>query len=121
MTTKYVSPGAILTRANPGGSAADQIVTIGKFKGVTLNGSATEPTGTLQQVGVEGVFTLPKLAEGIAQGTQVYAWPTGVGAVATTGGFPIGIAWENLPTAATEGAVKLGPVPVNALVTGGAY
>ena len=106
MTTKYLQPGNIMTRSNPGGSDVDSVVKVGRLWGVTLNGSTTEPTGTNQQIAVEGVFNLPKLAEGIAQGTSVYS--SGGSMTATpTGSFPVGIAFETMTTGATEGAVKL--------------
>lgn len=108
MGTKYVQPGKIMTRSNPGGSAADAVVKIGRRYGVTLNGSATEATGTLQQVGVKEVYKLPKLAdgEGITQGATLY-WNGSSITTTVTGGFPIGSAFETMTTGASEGAVDL--------------
>lgn len=117
MTNKYVQPGNIMTRSNAGGGDRNVLVKIGRVFGLTLNGSATEPTGTLQQVAVEGVYKLPKLAEGITQGTSVYNNNGSMTATAT-GGFPVGIAFETMTTGATEGAVKLNAGVPTGTVTG---
>lgn len=118
MTTKYVQPGNVMTRSNPGGSDADALVKVNRVWGVTLNGSATEPTGTLQQIGIEGVYTLPKLAEGIAQGVAVFS-SNGSMTLSITGGFPVGSAFETVTTGATTVPVKLlGNAVPDAAITG---
>lgn len=118
MTIKYVQPGNVMTRTNPGGSDVDTLVKVNSVWGVTLNGSTTEPTGTLQQIGIEGVYTLPKLAEGIAQGDAVFS-NNGSMTLTVTGVVPVGMAFETATTGATTMPVKLlGNVVPEAAVTG---
>lgn len=118
MTIKYVQPGNVMTRTNPGGSDADVLLKVGRVWGVTLNGSTTEPTGTLQQVAIDGVFTLPKLAEGLTQGAAVFS-NNGSMTATVTGTFPVGIAFETATTGATTMPVKLiGNAVPEAAVTG---
>ncbi len=120
MTTKYVQPGNVMTRTNPGGSDVDALVKVGRVWGVTLNGSTTEPTGTLQQIGIEGVFTLPKLAEGLTQGATVFS-NNGSMTATITGSFPVGIAFETATTGATTIPVKLPGAPLPDASITGAY
>jgi len=118
MSKKYTQLGDTMTRSNPGGSTKDTILKVGRVWGVTLNGSATEPTGTIQSIGIEGVYSLPKLAEGITQGAAVYN-NNGSATATITGGFPLGIAFETMTTGATEGLVKLpGNLIPDANITG---
>lgn len=125
MSKTYLQPGNVMTRSNPGGSKADVLLKIGRIYGVTLNGSATEPTGTLQTIGVEGVFALPKLANhAFTQGDPVYSngdalGPTSGVGTGTTGGFPVGIAFETVAAAATTVPVLLNvATPTGASPTG---
>jgi predicted RecA/RadA family phage recombinase len=95
----------VVTRAASAAVAAGGLVKVnGNFFGVAVNAMAS--TGDTSPAAVEGVYALPKLAEGIVQGTEVYWNGTAVGA-AVTGSIPVGMSWEQAATGDTTVPVKL--------------
>lgn len=89
---------SLASETYPGKNSGD-LVAIGKSFGVAaVNNPAI--TGQLFEAETTGVFDLPKLAEGITQGSRLY-W-NGAGLTATpTGLAPVGTAWETVPTGDT--------------------
>lgn len=97
-----------VTRATTASIAAGTLTPIplasAKFFGVAATTLAS--TGNSGAFYTEGVFSLPKLAEGITQGTQLYFNGAAVGAT-RTGPLAVGVAWETATTGATTLPVKI--------------
>jgi predicted RecA/RadA family phage recombinase len=112
MTKKFVQEGTRISLASEGannvGKVSGNLVVVGKMFAVA---AADNPAVTGQTFAgeTEGVFELPKLAEGITQGSRVFWDGTGITATAT-GAAPVGSAWETAPTGDTTIKVKINSV-----------
>lgn len=76
MSNSYANPGHTTTWTNDTGSdvANGAIVVVGDIVGIATNDIAAGEEGVLS---VDGVHSLPKLAEAIANGIKVYRSSTG--------------------------------------------
>jgi predicted RecA/RadA family phage recombinase len=87
------------------GKVSGKLIVAGKLFAVAATDNPAA-TGQTFAGHIEGVFSLPKLAEGIPQGTRVYWDGTGVGAT-PTGAAPVGTTTEVALTGDTTVPVKI--------------
>lgn len=108
MAKNEVQRGDILTVTAPATVVSGQGVLVGAMFGVALDDATT---GSPVAIAVEGVWTLPKAAEGINEGVRVF-WNSTNGNVTTTAGSNTCIGWAvgpgNYSSGATTINVKLG-------------
>lgn len=109
MSTKYVQPGDIIKLTAPsGGVTAGTPVKIGRFFGVPAQSALV---GEKFSLGIEGVYTIPKVSTEIwVEGTVAY-YNTG-SALATstsTTAMLIGLCVEPAASGSTTAKIKLTP------------
>jgi predicted RecA/RadA family phage recombinase len=94
-----------VTRSAAAAVSSGDLVTINsKFFGVAAKGAPS--TGDTFAAFTEGVYDLPKLAEGITQGSPLYWNGAALGAT-FTGIGAVGMAWETVATGATTVPTKI--------------
>lgn len=98
------------------GAASGDLVVIGRIPCVAAVDNPAV-TGLTFEAETEGVFALPKLAEGITQGTPVY-WNGSAITAAVTGDIAVGHAWETALTGDTEIDVKIPSSDLKYTLTG---
>lgn len=99
---------SILSENYAGKDSGDPI-RIGKIYGVCGTDNPVA-TGKTYSADIEGVFDLPKLTEGITQGSRLYFDGSSV-CLTPTGGVPIGVAMADALTGDTTVPVKINACP----------
>ncbi len=105
MAKNYVQDGNVLVLTSSGAVSSGDVVISGVFIGVALSDIGAADAGP---VALEGVWSLPKAAEDLAEGELVY-WDAGAGNVTATAtaNTLIGTATEAALTAVATVPVRL--------------
>jgi len=112
MTTVYIQPGEVLSLTVPADVKSNDVVTIGAFTGVCTHDAKS---GEVCEIGLVGVWELPKGSGALTQGQLVY-WDSSAKKVAASAGSN-GAPLLGAVTEAAGADAKVARVRLNGITT----